>query len=151
MTRSPRNAGFSFIEILVVMLIMGILTGLAYLRFGPQFERSRVRAAANVIAADLQTAQVLAARESEPILFAVNASARTYTITTRAGDTVYVSRNMASGSDYEVDTLRTSVTSIQFFPNGITSGGATVTVASKSYRRSVTLSRAGQIRMNSGS
>ena len=151
MTRAHHSAGFSFIEILIVMLIMGILTSMAYLRFGPQFQRSRVRAAANIIATDLQTAQVLAARERKPIVFSIDAAARTYTITTRAADTVYVLRSMADDSDYEVDTLRTTATSIEFFPNGITSGAATVSVASDAYSRSVTLSRAGQIRVSSGS
>lgn len=147
MRTAHRSAGFSFIELLIVMLIVGILTGLAYLRFGSQYKHSRVRAAANVVAADMQTAQVLAARERKPIVFSINGSARSYTITTRAGDTVYVRRSMASGSDYEVDTLRTTVSTIQFYPTGFTSGSATVTVKSDTYGKSVALSRAGQIRV----
>jgi len=149
--RVHRTAGFSLIEILIVLIIVGIMTGLAYVRFGPAFERSRVRAAANIVAADLQTAQILAARERKPIVLNINTTARTYEITTRAADTVYLTRTMTSETDYGVDTLKSSVAAIQFYPNGITSGTVSITVATNTYSRIVTLSRAGQIRVSSGS
>ena len=133
------------------MLIVGILSGIGYMRFGSTFQRSRVRAAANLIAGDVQTAQFLAGRERTPIILTLNTSARTYTIATRAGDTTYVRRDLTSAGDYGVDTLRTTATSIQFFPNGFTSGSASLTVATGSYSRIVTVSRAGQVRVTTGS
>jgi prepilin-type N-terminal cleavage/methylation domain-containing protein len=146
------RSGFTLLEIVLVVTIVGVMTGFTVYRFGPAFTRARVRAAANVIAGDLQQAQVLAARERQPIVLDLDASARTYEIRDRAASTVYVGRSFASGSDYAVDTLIVTATVVEFFPNGLTSGSATFRVATGAgYAREVTLTRAGQIRVRSGS
>ena len=55
--RRRRTAGFTFVEVLIVVLIMGIAAALTVPMFG-QTDATRLRAAANLLVADLGYAQV---------------------------------------------------------------------------------------------
>jgi type II secretion system protein H len=142
MTRM-KPAGYTMVEILFVMLIMGVLAGFGYLRLGPAFERSKVRGAANVIATDIQLTQMLAVRHRQPVTFTVEAD-RTIRITDRA-DSVYVTRDLG-GSDFGLETLEATA-SIEFFPSGVASGGTEITLSRGNTARKVTVTRTGQIRI----
>jgi type II secretory pathway pseudopilin PulG len=134
---------------MTVMAVLSILTGIAYLRLGPAFTRANVRSAANLIATDLQQAQMLAVRHRRPIVFEADVGAPRYDIRNRAGDTIYVDVPLGPGTEYPLDEFTAVPATLEFFPNGLSSADAAFTVGIGGYRRQVSLTRAGQIRISS--
>lgn len=139
--------GYTLVEILMVVIIFGVLTTIAILNLGPALQHARVRGAANELATDLQYAQLLAVRERTPMLLTVDASTRSYEITDRQQDTVYRTREFGDSSDYLLDELSASPSAVELFPNGVAGTNATFTLGINGFRRQVSLTRAGQIRI----
>jgi len=134
------------IELLIVMIIIGIIAGITYVRMAPTLERARVRGAASILAGDLQYAQVLAARQRLPVMIAVNTAARTYQIADRSG-TVFRTRDFGTAGEFDLTEVSASPASLEVFPNGIAAQSATYTLGIGGRRQQVTFSRAGQIRV----
>lgn len=144
------RAGFTLAELLAVIVILGILAALASPKVYRTVTRSKVNEAAGVIAADLEQAVSLAARQRRPVQLALEAPG-TYTLRDRAtspGDTLRLRRRLSMAGDQGVESLTFSRTPVQLFPNGSTDGALTVTVSGAGQTRTVTLSPAGQVRIN---
>ena len=144
---SAAVAGFTVIELLIVMVVIAILASITYIRVAPALERARVRAAANVLAGDLQYAQLMAARIGEPIVFTVDVGPKEYQIAERDGDSVYRLRRFGANGEYVLGEFTAVPTTVQLFPNAIVSQSATYTLGIGSYRRRVILTQAGQVRI----
>jgi prepilin-type N-terminal cleavage/methylation domain-containing protein len=144
---SRRSGGYTVIELLLVMIIIGVLAGITYARMAPTLERARVRGAASILAGDLQYAQVLAARQRLPVVVAVNSGALTYQIADRAG-TVYRTRDLGMPGEFDLSEVSATPASLEVFPNGVAAQSATYTLGAGTHRQLVTFSRAGQIRVN---
>lgn len=144
-TLRPR-AGYTVIELLLVMIIIGVLAGITYMRMAPTLDRARVRGAASILAGDLQYAQVLAARQRLPVVVAVNSGALTYQIADRGG-TVYRTRDLGATGEFKLSEVSATPASLEVFPNGVAAQSATYTLGAGPHRQRVTFSRAGQIRV----
>lgn len=144
--RSAR--GFTLIEIMMVLALLGIISALGIWKMVPALEHEKVRGAAGILTADLQYAQAMAARQRQPVAIIVNTSLKMYMIRDRAGTTVYRERFLGEDSDYDLDQLQvTPGTSVEVFPNGTATEATTFTLTIGDYERQVRLSRAGQVRM----
>jgi prepilin-type N-terminal cleavage/methylation domain-containing protein len=141
-----RSHGYTLIELLLVMIIIGVIAGITYARMAPTLDRARVRGAASMLAGDLLYAQVLAARQRGPIVIAVNSGALTYQIRDRVG-TVFRDRDLGAAGQYDLNELTASPVSLEVFPNAIATQSATYTLGAGGFRRQVTYSRAGQVRV----
>lgn len=130
------------------MIVMaGILMTIALWKTGPALQNARARQAAATVAADLQYAQMLAARQREPVVVIVNPSLRLLLIQSRQG-TVFRRRFVGPGTEYGLSALTvTPTTTVEVFPNGVATTSITVTASTPSYTRRVRLTRAGQIRI----
>lgn len=146
-TRLHTVSGYTLIELLFAVVVLGVLLTITYLKAEPALEHARVRGAAGVLATDLQYAQALAARDRTPMVVSVNVPQKTYQITDRAGVNVYRSRNLGGSGEYTLDEFAATPTSVQVFPNAIVAQNATYTLGLNGYRRRVTFSRAGQVRI----
>ena len=51
---SRRAGGYTLIELIITIVVMGILTTVGYLRVAPALVHARVQRAATVVATDLQ-------------------------------------------------------------------------------------------------
>ena len=82
-SRRSRAAGFTLLEVLIVTVIMGVITGIAVPSFVETIRQSHVRAAADGMRAFLQATSIEAKRirRNQSVLF------------TRTGATRYVSEN----------------------------------------------------------
>lgn len=140
------EAGYTLLEMMTVLVMMAVLAAFAFVRFGPALAHSNVRAAANVLASDLQYAQMLAVRERKPIIVSVDASAMQYTITDRSG-TVYRTRTFGPTSDFKIDEITAVPASVQLFPSGVADATATIVLGQGGYQRQVSVTRAGQVRV----
>ncbi len=141
--------GFSILELVIVLVLIGLLVSIAVLRSGPQLDRQRVRRAATVLVADLQYAQQQAVRQRTPIVLLVDGAVRGYLIRERDTPTVHRERQLGSSTDFRLDVLSVSG-DVEFFPNGVARAGTIFTLRRGAHERQVRLTRAGQVRIQNG-
>ncbi|MFN2604105.1 MAG: Tfp pilus assembly protein FimT/FimU [Gemmatimonadaceae bacterium] len=142
-----RRAGFSMIEMVIVMIIMGILVKMAVTKMGTVMRHERVNRAAQVIVADLQNGFAMAGRQRAPVRLTFTPSTKTYVFSDRASGTVFQTRIMDNRSEYALTTMTASPATLDVLPNGIGSNALSVTVAQGDYSRTVTASSAGFVRL----
>ena len=141
--------GYSLIEMATVLLVGGVLSAVAITRLSPVAGHAKVRGAANVVAGDLQYAQMLAARHRRPIAVIVASATQQYLIRDRDDPTnVYRTRVLGLGSGFDLDELTAAPSSsVEFYPNGLARATTTLTLGLHGFQRQVRLTRAGQIRI----
>ena len=142
-----RRAGFTLIELVVVIGISGVLLGVAVLRFAPTVGRTKVQRAATILVTDMQYAQLQAVRQRTPIVVVVTPSVRAYVIRERDTGKIYRERFFGQDTDFALDQLTVSPSDPEFFPNGVARQTTTFTLGIGSYQRQVLLTRAGLIRI----
>ena len=147
-SRNSRVPGFSMLEMLIVLIIIGVLVGIAIPKIARIVRHERVNRAAQVLVQDLQNGFAMAGRQRAPVRLTFSPSDKSYTFADRASGTVLQLRSMATGSEYSLSSLSSSATTVDILPNGIGSTAFTVTLANGDYSRVVTASTAGFIRMN---
>ncbi len=143
----PR-AGFSLVEALLAVILLGITAAYAF----PVVERGAMRSkadrAANVIANEMRNAYSLSARQRKPVTIGVNSANRTLTIADRAAGTVFVRQNFSTAqSPYGLTALNASAATITVFPNGVASDTLRVTLSVGPNQRVVRMTRVGQVRV----
>ena len=142
------RAGFSLIELIAVVSIISILSMMT----GPAISRiirhNRVNRSATVIAADLQNAFAVAARQREPVRIQANANTKSYQfIDRKTGAVLRIRTFYGDTSEYRLTSLVFTPSTIDVFPNGVSSAALTVDLANGDYVRQVKASTAGFIRM----
>jgi prepilin-type N-terminal cleavage/methylation domain-containing protein len=142
-----RRAGFTFLELLIVVSILGFLTGIAWPSVSRTITHSRVNQAAVVVAHDLAVASSAAARQRRPVRIALGSDRQSLVVSDRATGAVLQQRAVGRGTEYGLDSLAFSVTPVDLFPSGFASSALTVTVAARGYSRQVAMSRAGWVRV----
>lgn len=145
--RDSRSGGYTIIELVIAFTIFGILLSLAYVQMGPALTHARVRGAATVIATDLQYAQMLAVRQRRPVAVIVDNALKSYIIRLRDTSLTFRDRFFGQDTEFLLDSLSASPTSVVLFPNGVAAATTTFTVSLGSYTRHVRLTRAGQVRV----
>ena len=150
---NSRNAhsgrlGFTMLEILVVVAIVGIIATIV----GPAMSRiirhQRVNRAATVIAADLQNAFAVAARQRQPVRIQADAATRSYQfVDRRTGAVLRIRTFYGDTSEYRLTTLTFDNPVIDVFPNGVSSKPLVINLANGDYAKQITASTAGFVRV----
>lgn len=146
--RNTTRHGFSVIELIVVVGIMGVIAGI----MGPAMSRiirhNSVNRAATVIVADLQNAFAVAARQREPVRISADAPTRSYQfVDRRTGNVLRIRSFYGETSEYRLSSLVFTPATIDVFPSGVSSVPVTVDLANGDYSRRITASTAGFIRL----
>lgn len=130
----------------MVLLIVGTVVGALTPSVMRTLSRARVNRSANVVAGDFMLAQSMAGRRRAPVILTFDGTAMTATISLPPpANTVLFTRRFGAESEYKLQTLTASPTSVQVLPNGMANQSVTVTVGSVSYTKQVRMSRAGQV------
>ena len=139
--------GFTLAEMIVVVVILGIMASFATPAIAMIVRHQRVNKAAAIVSADLQNIFAMAGRQRAPVHLASDSTAKTYTFSDRKTGTVLQTRSLGPKSEYQIGTLVFTPASVDMFPNGISSAPLVVTVGTGDYRRTVTASTAGFVRV----
>jgi len=142
-----RAAGYSLLELLIVVSLLGLATAMAFPTISRITTHSRVNQAAAVVSQDLSLALSAAARERKPMRVALGADRQSITVSDRVSGNVLSTRALGQGDVYRLDSVSFSVSPVDLFPSGFTSSALTVSLWAGGYSRRVTMSRAGWIRV----
>ena len=146
---SRQRAGFTMIEVMLVITLVAILTAMMIPRIGRTLQSVQVNRAAALVAGDLEAAFTMAARRRQPMRITWGGGT-TYTIADRSDGTVRLSRTVAGDTDLGTMTITFDDNQVDVFPHGVaTIDGAplNVTVTLGGSNRSITMSSAGHVRM----
>ena len=140
-------SGLTFIEMLIVLAVGGILLTMAIFPIAQSVRRTRVDRASRVLAMDLQLSLSIAARQRQPVRITFDNSDRKYEFADLVPDTVLHRRSFGPESDYQLESMTAAPASINIFPTGLASSALSIALSSANQSRTVTMSRAGQIRV----
>ena len=84
----PRSAGFTLIELTIVILISSILTSIAFRSYGSYLDRTSSRRSAEMFSQDLTLARSEAVRARTAVTLLFDESAMIYVMRSASGDTL---------------------------------------------------------------
>jgi prepilin-type N-terminal cleavage/methylation domain-containing protein len=140
----PARAGFTVIELLIVVVIAGILLGIAGPAIGNQVARDRVLRSAMVVEGLLNEASQLAVRRSTPVRVVLSGSA--LQIQDRETNAVIKQRNFGPGFELRATLTISPSDGIEIFPNGRANAPVSVTVAGTNLSQTVSRTATGIVR-----
>ena len=136
--------GVTLVEWMTVIVILGTMFAIALPKLSNSIRQRRVIAAAGALNADIPAAFSLAARQRKPVVLSYDAASGEVRITDRARpDSIYHRRALGSTSEYMLSGVTMTPSSVQIFPNGVSSSAFTITLANGSYVRQLTVARTG--------
>lgn len=145
-----RTAGFTLMEVLMVIIIIGILVSIAGTSVGKQLSQDRIVRATSVVEGMLVEGAQLAVRRRTPIC--IQQSGNVLQIVQRpaagpcATGTVLKSRGFGPGSDLEATLTLNPTAGVTIFPNGRANADLTVTVEGRDVQFQVRRTATGVVR-----
>ncbi len=147
--RARSRPGFTFVELMIVMIIMGLISAMSIVGLRRATSGNRVKRAARLVSSDLQYAFTLASARREPMRIEWVEDSLLYHITDRS-DTVRFTRRMGAGSDVGLQPGQVTFSSdeLSVFPNGLAADTLEVIVRQGSDTTRVWLARGGTTRIH---
>ena len=153
--------GFSLLELLLVLALLGILAGIASLQLAPLLQRVSVSAGVRQVAADLQLVRMQAIAHNRRLRVTFQPGSDTYLVEKRENGRWQEHRlHSHTRTDDESGSvsLPTSVTvlaansrgDVIFVPRGHVDGGMTLTLASPDgqFSKRIVINLAGRVRID---
>jgi prepilin-type N-terminal cleavage/methylation domain-containing protein len=142
--RRPRRKGFTMLESMIVVVVLGTMFSIGLPKMSEGMRQRRVIAASSALHADIPVAFSLAARQRKPVTLTYDAASGEIRVSDRAEpDTIYLRRALRASSEYMLDSVSMTPSSVQLFPNGVSSSAFTIRLANGKFVRQVTVGRTG--------
>ena len=144
------HAGFSLVELLVLLVVVGALFSLSLPAFMSYYKSAQVRAAASVIAAHLNQARQLAIQQNQRVCVHITSTAMHYALGSCAGAVWVGPGTDATGKIPAPGGIALTTTADPVFTYlGAAAPAATVTVIHGSASLSVIVSASGRVMVGS--
>lgn len=149
---TTRQDGFTLVELLIVLALIGIVASIAIRSVGDTMRRDRVVKTAAILSADLEQAFALAGRQRAPMRLLIDSAKRTLSVANRADTTLkYRTRQFVTG-DMAIDYISANRSSLDIMPSGLSTDTLRLTIGIYSrngttYDRTVRMTRGGLVRV----
>jgi prepilin-type N-terminal cleavage/methylation domain-containing protein len=147
--RSPRF-GFTIIEMLAVLVIVGLLLGVSIGRISETIMRQRLNRAAVALSGDLEAAFSLAQRARKPVTIWYNTSTMQLGVADAVTGTVYRKTSLAN-FDLNSENIELSRTALNVYPAGLAGDSLSITlsatIGSTTYSQRVRMTRGGLVQI----
>lgn len=118
-----RSRGFTLLELIVVLLVLGLLYGLAMPMLGAGSTGLDMKAASRQLAAGLRKARGVAVAERREAVLALDVAQRTFSLTGDPKTYVLPKQLELSLFTAQSELVREETGGIRFFPDGTSTGG----------------------------
>ena len=142
------RSGFTMLEVVVTLMIVGLVSTLSAGRIHSLIVQQRVARAATSLQGDLESAFTIASRNRQPVRIVWNSAKMQMALTDRTGAIFY--RRTPLGQDaygLKSSGVSFSRSPVEVFPNGLADGTLTITITSETSTRTILMSRAGMVRI----
>ncbi|HJU66763.1 MAG TPA: GspH/FimT family pseudopilin [Gemmatimonadaceae bacterium] len=146
-TRAVR-AGFSLIEMMVTVSMLGIMVGMVAPNVSKDISHSRVNSAARVVAADLEQALSMAGRQRRPVRVVFDGAAKEIRLIDRTNGQLISRRALGDLSEYKLYSVEGSPSTVDLLPHGVATASTIVTLSAGGYSRTVSMTRGGHVRVS---
>lgn len=143
-----RRAGFSLIEMMVTVSMLGIMVGMVAPNVSKDISHSRVNSAARVVAADLEQALSMAGRQRRPVRVVIDGSRKEVRLMDRVSGNLISRRALGDVSEYKLYSVAGSPVTVDLLPHGVATASTIVTLSAGGYSRTVTMTRGGHVRVS---
>ena len=143
-----RRPGFSMIELLIVISMIGLISIMAFGRTSSMMTQWRVSRAAQAYGEELQSAFAIVGRNRTPVTITLDKVNMEVRMTDRSG-VVYRRRNFGKGSAYMLDAANISASrlSVEVFPPGLAADSMTVSISRNGKFRRIRMLRGGLVQI----
>ena len=129
------------------LVILALVGTIALPSVNRTIRQQRVIAASAALAADVDAAFSVAARQRRPVRLSYDAASGEVRAADRATGTIYRRRPLRDESDFKLTSVVLAPTTVDVFPSGIASAAFTLTLTNGAYQRQVTVTRTGLSRI----
>jgi type II secretion system protein H len=142
------RSGYTVLELIIVMSLIGLVAAIVLPSMGRTLAQVRLQRAATMVASNVQLAQSLASRQRRPVRLSVDASQKVIRVRDYTNPaTVYAEQWFDRTAENAVGRLEVTNTDIVIYPSGLYAEPFTFTLTTADKRRVISVSRAGQIRI----
>jgi prepilin-type N-terminal cleavage/methylation domain-containing protein len=145
--------GFTMIELLIVMGVIGIIVTLSVGRMSRQVTAWRVNAAAQAMQNDLQSAFALVGRNRKPLVVSIDKTKMQMRLMSRSGTDTFRLRAYGASSTYRLEAGNLTVyptttpTTLEIYPPGLASDSLSILIKKNGIARRVRMLRGGLVQI----
>ncbi len=141
--------GFSVMELLVVVTIIGLLGAAAIPRFARTMAQTNVQRAAHKLQTDVQQAFAIAGRNRRAVVLRWSSTDLELQVTDRTQSTIYRRTGIGAKAGLNLTSSDITVypTTLTVFPNGLAVDTLYIKLSKSGYSRTIRVSKAGIVRL----
>jgi prepilin-type N-terminal cleavage/methylation domain-containing protein len=144
-----RRSGFTMLEMVLVLAIIGIMTTVALAGFTRLVNQARIDRASQTLSYDLQMAFAIVGRNRKPVRITWIPAQVQFSITDRSDTLLFRTRGMGPDSPFKLQQSMFTVsrTQVEIFPPGLAADSLNIKIVNGDQKRTISMSRGGLVQV----